>query len=93
MFAVTLRLSRTVRNLPKPPVGERTALKSAPSSREPVVASREAEDHAGTRGVEVAKAAPRHWMEAWVGVRVRKGWRERGKESVRLGGRSLGKSM
>lgn len=60
MFAVTLKLRRTVKNFPKPPVGLRTVAKRSPrdSSAYAVV-------HAGTRGIATAKAAPRHWMDTF----------------------------
>ena len=55
MFAVTLRLRSTVRNLPNPPVGERIALKRVPSSSD--VLEREALDHGWVRGAEMVKVA------------------------------------
>ena len=58
MFAVTLKLSKTVKNFPKPFVGERTAVK-----RSPIDSSTYAADQEGTRGMDMAKAAPRHWQE------------------------------
>ena len=55
MFAVTLKLSRTVRNFPKPPVGRSTAMNRSPRDSDPY-----ASFQLGTRGMETAKAAPRH---------------------------------
>ena len=63
MFAVTLKLSNTVKNFPKPFVGARIVEK-----RSPIDSSTYASDHAGTRGMAAAKAAPMHWHETLITV-------------------------
>ena len=54
MFAVTLRLSSTVRNLPNPPVGWRMA-----AIRSPTDPDAYASDQEGTKDEATPKAAPR----------------------------------
>lgn len=55
IFAVTLKLSSTVKNLPNPPAGDSTA-----SMRFPTDPEAYAEDQDATDGVAAANAAPRH---------------------------------
>ena len=59
MFAVTLRLSNTVKKFPNPPTGLRMATKRSPSDSEAY-----AFDQSTFNGMDTAKAAPRHWMIA-----------------------------
>ena len=60
MFAVTLKLSSTVRSFPKLPVGLRTATKRSPSD-----SSAYASDHEGIDGMATANAAPRHCIDTF----------------------------